>query len=79
MMWTLKKPHNIDMSCESYMKQLWKSHDWEATISTLNINVEVNQVQVQHPNSSTTSTFSVCYALVSSPPGCIEVSDKYYK
>ena len=22
---------------------------------------------------------SACYALVSSPPGCIEVSDKYYK
>ena len=26
-----------------------------------------------------TSTFGMCYVLVSSPPGCIEVSDKYYK
>ena len=42
--------HYIGMSCESYIKRLYRSHDWEATISTLDIDVEVNQVQVQHPS-----------------------------
>ena len=32
----------IAMSCESYIKRLWKSHDWETTISTLNFDIEVN-------------------------------------
>ena len=38
------------MSCKSYIKRLYKSHTWDATISTLNINVEVNRLQVQHPS-----------------------------
>ena len=38
------------MSCESYIKRLYKSHDWDATISTLDIDVEVNRVQVQYPS-----------------------------
>ena len=41
------------MSCTSYIKRLYKSHDWDATISTLDIDVEVNQIQVQHPSEST--------------------------
>ena len=40
------------MSCKSYINWLWKSHDWEATLSTLNIDVKVNHIQVQHLNPS---------------------------
>ena len=39
------------MSCESYIKQLLKFDDWEATTSVLDINVEFNCIQVQYPNS----------------------------
>ena len=42
--------HYIGMSCESYIKHLYRSHDWEATISTLDIDVEVNRVRVQYPS-----------------------------
>ena len=45
--------HYIDMSCESYIKRLYKSHDWDATISTLDIDVKVNWVQVQYPSKTT--------------------------
>ena len=38
------------MSCESYIKRLYKSHDWDATVSTLDVNVKVNRIQVQHPS-----------------------------
>ena len=41
------------MSCESYIKHLYKSHDWDATFSTLDIDVKVNRIQVQHPSEST--------------------------
>ena len=34
--------HYIGMSCESYIKRLYKLYDWDATISTLDIDVEVN-------------------------------------
>ena len=44
--------HYIGMSCESYIKRLYRSHDWEATISTLDIDVKVNWVQVQYPSES---------------------------
>ena len=37
----------IDMSCESYIKWLWKSRDWETTISTLNIDVEQSCLQTK--------------------------------
>ena len=47
--------HYIDMSCESYINCLWKPHDWEATISTLDINVEVNCVEIQFPNPNPSS------------------------
>ena len=45
--------HYIGVSCESYIKRLYKSHDWDATISTLDIDDEVNQLQVQHAREST--------------------------
>ena len=45
--------HYIGMSCKSYIKRLYKSHDWDTTISTLDIDVEVNQLQMQHPSEST--------------------------
>ena len=41
------------MSCESYIKRLYKSHDWDATISTLDIDVKVNWIQVQYPSKTT--------------------------
>ena len=41
------------MSCESYIKHLYKLHDWDATISTLDIDVEVNRLQVQHSKELT--------------------------
>ena len=40
------------MSCESYIKRLYKSHDWDATISTLDIDVKVNWAQVQYPSET---------------------------
>ena len=45
--------HYFGMSCKSYIKRLYKSHNWDVTISTLDIDVEVNQLQVQHPSEST--------------------------
>ena len=41
------------MSCESYIKHLYKLYDWDATISTIDIDVEVNQLQIQHPKELT--------------------------
>ena len=38
------------MPCESHTKHLYKLHDQDATISTLDIDVEVNRVQVQYPS-----------------------------
>ena len=32
--------HYIDMSCESYIKRLYKLHDWDATISTFDFDVK---------------------------------------
>ena len=45
--------HYIDMSCESYIKRLYKSYDWDTTIFTLDIDVEVNWVQIQHSSTTT--------------------------
>ena len=45
--------HYIDMSCESYIQRLYKSRDWDVTISTLDIDVKVNRVQVQYPSKTT--------------------------
>ena len=41
------------MSCERYIKPLNKSHNWDASISALDINVKVNWVQVQYPSKTT--------------------------
>ena len=38
--------HYIDMSCESYIKRLYKSHVCDVTNSSLDIDVKVNWIQV---------------------------------
>ena len=58
-MCTLTMTHKdslFEFSVESLITNLAsRGFLWDATISTLNIDVEVNQVQVQHPPTSDTN------------------------